>query len=130
MRTESGRKLFKISDAVIIFLILLSVFLFYIISYTKSAKKNTAVITVNGENIKTIDLSSAENEIFTLKTEPTVTLEISNGKIRFINSKCPDGTCEKCGWLSKSGDTAACLPAKTVVSINGESDKGVDAVVG
>lgn len=130
MITECGRKLFKFSDAVIIFFVLFSVFLFYFFSNTKSSEKNTAVVTVNGENIKTIDLSSAENEIFTLKTEPTVTLEINNGKIRFTNSKCPDGTCEKCGWLSKPGDTAACLPAKTVVSINGVDDKGVDAVVG
>ena len=40
-----------------------------------------------------------------------VTLEVSEGRIRFINSRCPDHICEGYGWLSKEHDQAVCMPA-------------------
>ena len=44
-------------------------------------------------------------------------LEVKEGKIRFINSVCPDHVCEGFGWLSKEEDKAVCAPARVVVSI-------------
>ena len=41
-----------------------------------------------------------------------VTLEVSEGRIRFINSRCPGY-----GWLSKEHDQAVCMPAGVVVSV-------------
>lgn len=46
-----------------------------------------------------------------------VTLEVSEGRIRFINSRCPDHICEGYGWLSKEHDQAVCMPAGVVVSV-------------
>ena len=46
-----------------------------------------------------------------------VELEVKEGKIRFINSVCPDHVCEGFGWLSKEEDKAVCAPARVVVSI-------------
>lgn len=79
---------------------------------------------------KEIDLTLQENCIITLKTDPVVTLEVKDHKIRFIDSDCPDGTCEKMGFLSNQGQTAACIPAKVIVTINGTDGASVDAVVG
>lgn len=46
-----------------------------------------------------------------------VTLEVSQGRIRFVNSQCPDHICEGYGWLSREHDQAVCMPAGVVVSV-------------
>ena len=46
-----------------------------------------------------------------------VTLEVSEGRIRFINSRCQDHICEGYGWLSQEHDHAVCMPAGVVVSV-------------
>lgn len=127
---KTGRRLIKLTDLIIVFVIILAS-LFLVFFNTSHSDKPTAVITVNGKEIKRIDLSASENEIFTLNTNPTVTLEIKDSKIRFINALCPDKTCEKCGFLENAGDTAACVPAKTVITIKGDgSSADLDAVAG
>lgn len=127
---NSGRRLVKIADVLIIAVIVVvaTVLLF---SNKSSNSTPVAVITVDGEEIRRIDLSCTEDEIFTLNTLPEVTLEIKDTEIRFVNSLCPDKTCEKSGFLSKVGDTAACVPAKTVVTIEGDGNSSdIDAVAG
>lgn len=128
------RKLLKPSDILVVFLTLLLIFTVYIATGSFNSEKAIAVITVENTVLETIDLSDCENRIITLKTAPAVTLEIKDGKIRFTDSKCPDGTCEKTGWLSNPGDTAVCLPAKTAVSIKSDTasskENELDAVVG
>lgn len=47
----------------------------------------------------------------------TVHLEVSGGRIRFVDSPCPDHTCEGFGWLSGEGDWAACLPARAALRV-------------
>lgn len=127
---NSGRCLVKFTDVLIIAVI---VVVATALLFTNKGSNSTpfAVITVDGEEIERIDLSCAENRTFTLDTLPEVTLEIKDSEIRFINSLCPDKTCEKSGFLSKVGDTAACVPAKTVVTIDGDGNSSdLDAVAG
>ena len=127
---NSERRLLRITDVLIITVVaFVGLALFF---GGKTGNGNpVAVITVDGEETRRIDLTSAENEIITLNTLPEVTLEIKDSKIRFVNSLCPDKTCEKSGFLSEVGDTAACVPAKTVVTITGDGNSSdIDAVAG
>lgn len=48
-----------------------------------------------------------------------VTLEIAGGRIRFVESQCPDHICERYGWLSQENDQAVCMPAGVVVTVEG-----------
>lgn len=129
MKKRNGG-LFKLADIIIIATICVIAVIF-LFSGSKSQSEPVAVITVNGEDVERIDLNSADDTVFTLETSPTVTLEIKESKIRFVNSQCPDGTCEKSGFLSEAGDTAACVPAKTVVTVEGnKSHSDLDAVAG
>lgn len=130
MKNIFGRNLIKRSDVFVIFLTLSLIFTSYFLIFNSSEKKTVAVITVDGKMEKEIDLTLQENCIITLKTDPVVTLEVKDHKIRFIDSDCPDGTCEKMGFLSNQGQTAACIPAKVIVTINGTDGASVDAVVG
>lgn len=127
---KTGRRLIRFTDLIIVFVIVIVSISF--IYFNKQKTDNlTAVITVNGKEINRIDLISAEDEVFTLDTNPKVTLEIKDNKIRFTNALCPDKTCEKCGFLESTGDTAACVPAGTVVTIRGSSaSDDLDAVAG
>ena len=40
-----------------------------------------------------------------------------NGGIAFVNSPCPDHLCEGFGILQNAGDWAACMPARTSITI-------------
>lgn len=130
MKNIFGRNLIKRSDVFVIFLTLLLIFSSLLIFRHSSSQNAVAIITVDGKVEKKIDLTLQENCIITLKTDPIVTLEVKDHKIRFIDSKCPDGTCEKMGFLSNAGQTAACIPAKVIVTVEGLNESEIDAVVG
>jgi len=48
----------------------------------------------------------------------TVHIEVRGGKAGFIRSECPDHICEGYGMLGQTGETAVCLPAKAVLTID------------
>lgn len=56
-----------------------------------------------------------------------LTVEIANGRARVRQSGCPDQVCVNCGWLSRSGQTAACVPAGVYIQVVGGSQT-VDGV--
>ena len=86
----------------------------------------TAVITVEGKEYETIDLTSqGEKRLIELDTSPAVTIGVEKGAVWFEKSDCPDKLCVKEGRLTRRGSAAACLPAKTVISISGKG--AVDA---
>lgn len=118
------RKLFNRFD--ILILAVLSVTVLVLCLRGKSEKR-VAVVAVDGKTVYSVDLNTAEDAEFSLKEAPDVTIMIKNGSISFVNAKCRDKTCEKSGALKKAGDTAACLPNKTVITVSGKSD-GFDGV--
>ncbi len=119
-------KFIKKGDIIIVAVILLAaaVFAFWSNSKTESVQ---AVITVDGETVKTVDLANIKEKFtFIPATDPRVVITAENGEIRFESAECEDKLCVACGNLSKHGDTAVCLPSKTVITITGSD---VDAVV-
>ena len=90
-----------------------------------------AQILCDGKLVKTVDLTNGIDEIFSLDQRPDVTFEVKQGKIRFINAKCPDKLCEHAGFLGTAHQTAACIPNRVSVRIVGkQSSSNVDAVAG
>lgn len=86
-----------------------------------------AVITVDGVTVETVDLESVREKIIIKpETSPEVVIVAENGEIRFESAECEDKLCVACGGLSKHGDTAVCLPARTAITVTGSD---VDAVV-
>lgn len=117
-------KLFKKGDIAVILVILVAAALFWFFR-TQQTDRLEAVITVDGETVETIDLSAVkEKRIIELDTDPKVVIAAENGAIYFESADCDDKLCINCGKLSRKGDTAVCLPAKTVVTVSG-SDVGV-----
>ncbi len=84
-----------------------------------SGKVQGGVAAVQIDKTKnTINIKLSEDKIYTIdEGEFTVTLEVKDGRIRFINSLCPDHICEGYGFISMEDDSAICLPAGVAVLI-------------
>lgn len=119
-------KIFRKGDIAVIAAIVAAALIFAYMSFS-GGENLQAVITVDGEIIETIDLSSVkERTVITPDTQPKVVIVAENGEIRFDSAECEDRLCVNTGSLKNSGDTAVCLPAKTVITVTGSD---VDAVV-
>ena len=119
-------KLLRKGDIAVIAIILLAFAAFMLWSDSKTDSLQ-AVITVNGETVETVDLDAVkEKMIIKPNTTPQVVIVAENGGICFESAECEDKLCVGCGTLSKHGDTAVCLPAKTAITVTGSD---VDAVV-
>ena len=78
-----------------------------------------------------IFISSEGQQEYSLREDLTkeiggVVIEIKDGRARIARSPCRDQFCVKAGWLSRSGESAICLPERVVLQIAGQS--GVDSV--
>lgn len=87
----------------------------------------------DGECVERIELADSYHNMITRSGRTTeYTIEIDGKRMRFVNSQCPDHTCERTGWISRVGDTAVCLPNRAMIKIvraDGSSDGDVDATV-
>lgn len=119
------RKLATKRDALIIFIILILSIGLIIISQLRTGDKPVAVITVNSVQVYKIDLNSV-TEKQEIVLENGIMIEAYEHSIRFVESNCKDKICVHSGELKKVGDVAACLPNKTVISI--ESNKNSSSI--
>ncbi len=92
-------------------------------------KGAAARITFDGQVVMTVSLD--RDREFALEQDPTVRFRIQDGSIAFVDATCPDKICEKAGYLSRVGETAACLPRKTVVTVIAAPEEGeADIIAG
>lgn len=92
--------------------------------YFNKNSKIVATIKQDGKIIKTIDLSKvskAEEIRVSSESDHYNIIKVEKGRIRFIDADCPDKICIKAGWLKKPGDSAACLPHKIIITIQGKN---------
>lgn len=95
-------------------------------TFLYSGPAQQAIIQYDGKTVKTVSLS--ENQEFSLTEDPTVHFRVKDGAIAFVNASCPDKICEQTGFLSKSGQTAACLPKKVLLKVVGPDKHDVDTI--
>ncbi len=122
-----------IPAAAIVVLALLAVLCFR--SGLQHSENITVAIMADGETVQKITLSQAEeNETRTFSHNGiTLTLCLNpNGEtgVQVISSDCPTGDCIRTGTVTHSGESIVCLPARTVISLQGGDASGVDAVIG
>lgn len=119
-------KLLKKGDIIVIAAVIAVAILLTFIGKSNSAMP-VAEISVDGKTVETVNLYSVKEKIvITPNSEYNIKIIAENGKIWFEHSDCEDKLCMAAGKLSKSGDVAVCLPAKTVITVSGSD---VDAVV-
>ena len=78
-----------------------------------------ALISVDGNNVREIELQSAPDQQISLSEYGAeVVLEISDHRMRFLSSDCPDHLCIGFGWLDHQPQSAVCMPNRVAVTIN------------
>ena len=79
-----------------------------------------AKIIVDGKTVRTVALDTAKNQTIDLGLEYGNIIEVRDGKVGIINADCPDKTCVKTGFISRSGQISVCVPSKLIIKIVGE----------
>jgi hypothetical protein len=92
------------------------------------AEGEYAVIMVNGQEYRRIDLGKEGPGEFTVKTPWGYnTIEMGKNRIRIKDASCPDKLCVKEGWLSRANQMSVCMPNRVLVKIVGK-DTDIDDV--
>ena len=74
---------------------------------------------------------SLDQTVTVTSGEHTLTVEISDGRARVLDSDCPDALCVAAGWIEKSGDSIVCAPLGVRLSVLGsKGGSHVDFVAG
>lgn len=115
-------KLFEKNDLIILLIVVVLCVALLLPRFLEKSNR-VAVISVNGEEISTIDLDSVESTYeINPDCSPKLTIEVTKGKIRVSHAECHDKLCVKSGWLDSAGDMSVCLPAKVYVCIKSTSE--------
>lgn len=114
----------KIWIAVLLSVVLLGLLGFFALS--RLGGGTIAIITVDGQEYKRIDLSrvteSYDIEIDTKYGHNTVHVE--PGRIAVTQANCPDGICVAQGAIDRGGVPIICMPHRLVVKIEGSGIDG------
>ena len=79
--------------------------------------KHTAEITSDGKVIRTIELHTAPDEVFTVESaHGTNTVTVKNGTISVTEASCPDKICVDHGELRTEMLPIVCLPNKLIIT--------------
>lgn len=90
-----------------------------------------AVIKIDSQVYTTLPLDSNNERMeipLTLPADNHILIVSEKGQIWVEDSSCPDKVCVRTGKISKSGQSAVCLPNKTVVYIEGAEQTEIDDV--
>lgn len=118
-------KLIKRNDIIVaVSAIVLSII---ILAFSCSNGKAVAEVYENGNLIYSEELGKiTEEKKITLGNGVVIYTE-KNG-ICFLESDCRTKECVNCGMLSSPGDTAVCIPNRTVIKITGKKGSAPDAL--
>ena len=127
---RNGRpSLFRWGDAVVILaVLLLAGASFFLLSAGARPGAAAGITTPEGEI--TWELSRDTTWELTGRDGIPVVIEAADGRIRFYSSGCPDQICVHSGWLSREGQSAACIPAGIALKITDGSGGDVDMMTG
>lgn len=79
--------------------------------------------------VKRVALADGIRETVTLEGAVLNRIEIDGRTVRFAESSCSDQVCVRTGTLTRTGQTAVCLPNRAVVRLTG-GEPEVDVIAG
>ena len=113
----------KTKNWILLFAALAAVCIVFSLPLLAQEQAAYAEIRVDGELVRTVDLSVDQE--FTVNGKNTVT--VRDGAIAVTWADCPDHYCMKRGYCT-GGTDIVCLPNRMVISFVGEQE--IDAAVG
>ncbi len=119
-------KFLKLRDIIIIAIVAAIAVMFYL--FFPQQEGNTATVQYNGDTVTTVNLDSYRGSV-DIPQQPQVDIEVTEEGIKFVHSDCPDKVCVNTGFISNSGQVAACLPNRIVISVSSDKEDGTDVVI-
>lgn len=117
----------KSGDWVLAGLILVVMFLVPLVFARQNTGMVTAIVVQDGAEIARIRLNGLSDAVHLAYAGPYPgKILAENGRIRFEQATCPDQICVHTGWISNPGQTAACLPARVLIRLEGTATGDVD----
>jgi hypothetical protein len=99
--------------------------------FPRDTDQMRAVVRVDGEEILSIPVGGVKIQTKTVSVQGgQAIIEYGQGKVRVSQESdgiCPDDICWRTGWISRTGQTIACVPNRMTVTLMGGT--GIDAVV-
>lgn len=116
-----GKVIFKATDIIILFAACaLTVWLYSTFWFDSTQQGEAETLLVQFADNPATEYSLSEERVITVAGKIGSSLiEIKQGKARFIHSSCRNQFCVFHGWLTVSGDTAACLPNRISIRLKG-----------
>lgn len=116
-------------DLLILSLILLLCIPFVIKGILNKFEPNgrSRIAEIYHENIKTSEIDLREDGIFPILSGKML-IEVKSGRLRVIESDCPNHLCMKMGPISSEDQTIICIPNKVLITIKGDDKRDVDSV--
>ena len=114
------------SDKIILVIAILLLGALYGIYWQQARYGNQASVFIHGKFWSSFDLYQ-DQEIEVMGKLGKSLLRVSGGKIRFIESPCPNKLCIHHGWAHQGGEFVACVPNEVSVRILGP-DPRFDAI--
>lgn len=101
--------------------IILILFIIAIVFSTISHTSTSLIVNADGSEYR---FPLREDGIYEVEGAlGTTTIEIRNGKVRFLSSPCPNKTCIS----NEFSNTVVCLPNKVIATVYGDMEE-VDAI--
>ena len=124
------RRGFRRGDVIAVAAVLLAAALSLLLLPERKSAGGTAVVSVNGVEVRTIDLSGEARDIELSELPYPMTLHVENGTIRVSESGCPGQDCVRQGAVSRDGESIVCLPNRVTIAVKSGVSSGLDGVAG
>lgn len=99
---------------------------------SSNLEEKYVVIKINNKLIEKIPINNDTETTYSFYFNNEVgTIEISNGTVRMKKMDrtiCPNQICSDTGWISKTYENIVCLPNRIIVTIEENTDAGIDII--
>jgi hypothetical protein len=118
----------KIDLVLIVLVLFLSTFSIILVSVNRIRQSALPkVASIYQENTKLEELN-LEIDGITSILNGKMKIEVKSGKIRILDSDCPQKVCVKMGWIDNSGQTIVCMPNHVLIEIRSSGSPLIDAI--
>ena len=113
----------------VIGLLMLALLCFGILRY-RAGGTSVVVVQVDGQEV--MRRSLANDGLFSVEGPLGITqIEITDKRVRVVDSPCPRRICVDTGWIDKSYQTIICAPNRVVISLRSSRDNDkLDGITG
>ena len=115
-------------------LLLISVVLFfsvfsilYVSANRIKQPSQSKIATVYQENAELIELDLQKDDVTPI-LDGKMQIEVKDGKIKVVDSDCPQRLCVKMGWIEHSGQNIVCIPNHVLIEIKSSGSPLIDAI--